>query len=1032
MRTTHGADNESVERLVPESEGPNMSPALAGTRGPGGRRVSVRALLLCVAGGAVVATVALSGLLYWGFQYRVATNSRVDADVKNITLLHDIQTSMLSQGGFLATYYIIPDPAYAQSFRDDRASADTAFAELAAAIEGQDKARADRVAELRIQYAQLADWEEQTLAALERGDRESAIALATGPASLEQSSPALQAALDELIRSEQDRLAAAQRADHRAQLVTLLIATIIVAFSGALVVAIGAATLTWLVRPLERASRAARLIASGDLSIRVKPSGPLELAQLSTEVNRMAEALIGHSDDLNDRLTAEIRVRTRMSAFGADVDSTRAGADNLPEMLDACTIAMVRNLDAALAAIWTLDPVTDLLELRSSSNVNTDLARTQGSILVGNSQIDAIAASRRAEITNDATKEGFADPAWARREGIVAFAAYPLIVNDECLGVVAAFARHPLAAAALDALDAVSRDIAMGIVRLREAEAKRESEERLRLISESASVGIYQLGRHQQIIYLNAAACAMFEVKDEQEAEAQEFERFFTEESLETMRAEYAKRARGITSSYEIEVIGLLGTRRHVLVSGSVLHDDNGEPDSVIGTMIDITDRKQQEEALRHAASHDPLTDVFNRRQFQQAVDEFLSRPASDAFGAVILLDIDDFKAVNDTFGHPVGDHLLIEIARTLKARLRDGDVLARLGGDEFAIFMSRTDLRGARRRANSTLVRLQRNIASIDGRPIQCFASVGVAVSPAHGATADELLAHADLAMYEAKDRGRNRVCTYSQRDATGEAAGRLDSKRRIRDAIEQDRLRLYCQPVVNLRSSEVEKYELLLRMLDERGRVLLPGSFLGIAEEYGLISDIDRWVVRSAMDLVAAQRRLGRQISVNVNLSGKAFDDASVLHLVKRELTRTGNDPASICFEVTESAAIADLDRAVKLLSHLALLGFRLSIDDFGVGFSSFSHLKHLPVNELKIDGSFIQNLRNSTVDQHLVRGMVEMARGLGMKVVAEFVQDAESVELLREYGVDYGQGYFFGKPFPVEELGERQHPREERRAA
>jgi diguanylate cyclase (GGDEF)-like protein/PAS domain S-box-containing protein len=551
-------------------------------------------------------------------------------------------------------------------------------------------------------------------------------------------------------------------------------------------------------------------------------------------------------------------------------------------------------------------------------------------------------------------------------------------------------------------------------------QALRRSEGRLRQIAETTPVGIYQMTLDYEVTYLNASACEMFEVNDEQEMNRYDFEQFFSAESLQLMRAEHAKRSSGVASTFEVDVVGRRGTRRDVLVTGAPLNNDRGEVEGVIGTLVDITERKRHELALTHAASHDSLTNAFNRRRFQDEVEREIGRISSEGGScAVLFLDLDDFKAVNDTFGHPVGDRLLSRIAQTLRSHLRSGDCLARVGGDEFAILLPATDAKGARVVANALLRRLRNHPVEIEGRLIETLVSVGIAMGPAHGLSADELLGRADVAMYQAKERGRNRVCVFSAPSTGQTGAARLKWKHRIREALDKGGLMLYGQPIVNLKTGDVDRYELLLRMTGEGGQLLLPGSFLGIAEGFGLVAEIDAWVVREAIRLVEGQLRQGREMRVAVNLSSRALDDKHILTVIRKELARTAIDPRNIWFEITESAAIANVHKAQRLLTGLADMGCNLSLDDFGVGFSSFSRLKDLPLNELKIDGSFIQNLKDSPVDQHLVRAMVELARGLHMEVVAEFVQDAESVALLHAFGVDYGQGYYFSQPLPFEQL-------------
>ncbi len=450
-----------------------------------------------------------------------------------------------------------------------------------------------------------------------------------------------------------------------------------------------------------------------------------------------------------------------------------------------------------------------------------------------------------------------------------------------------------------------------------------------------------------------------------------------------------------------------------------VAHKQTDGSVSFLSTIArDISERKLFEDQLIHAASHDPLTGVFNRRRLEEDLErEMAHLRRYGGSGALMFLDLDDFKAVNDSLGHRVGDEMLTSVAQVLRERLRETDVLARLGGDEFAILMTRATAREAKTAARGILQTLRQHTVLVEGRPLSTTASIGIALMPEHGQTVDELLAHADLAMYEAKEHGRNSVVVYDpKRNRQSMTESRLDWKRRIAEALERDLFHLYCQPIFDLKSGTVAKYELLLRMPGENGEVILPGAFLDTAERFGLIQDIDRWVVRQAISLIAEQRRIGRDLRVAVNVSGKAIADAELLRMIRRDLAASGVNPASLTLEITESVAIADMTQAQKFVNSLKSTGCQFALDDFGVGFSSFYHLKSLPVDELKIDGSFIRYLTRDPVDQHLVKAIVEVAEGLGRATIAEFVGDDDTVRLLKDLGVGFGQGFHLGRPVPV----------------
>jgi len=434
-----------------------------------------------------------------------------------------------------------------------------------------------------------------------------------------------------------------------------------------------------------------------------------------------------------------------------------------------------------------------------------------------------------------------------------------------------------------------------------------------------------------------------------------------------------------------------------------------------------IHEQAAVEAQLARAASHDSLTGLFNRRRFDEELDRELARThRTGTKGALLFLDLDQFKDVNDSFGHQAGDELLVSVAVLLGDRVRETDSVARLGGDEFAVLLPNTGMGQASAVAEKILQTLCDHAFAINGHPISMTASIGMALLPKHGNTAADLLSRADMAMYQAKEDGRNRVRAFSpDGNRQGEIEARLNWRNRIHEALEKELFLLHAQPILDLSRNQVSQYELLLRMNAEGGRILLPAEFLTVAEQSGSIQAIERWVVRRAIHLIAEHRQEGWEPCLEVNLSGKAFADPELLPTIRHELSTTGVNPTNLVLEVTETSAISNITQAQEFVRSLRDLGCRFALDDFGIGASSFYLLKHLAVDYLKIDGSFIRDLPRSSVDQHLVRAMVEVARGLGIQTIAEYVGDEETVRLLREYGVDYAQGYHIGRPDPTSEV-------------
>jgi diguanylate cyclase (GGDEF)-like protein len=434
-----------------------------------------------------------------------------------------------------------------------------------------------------------------------------------------------------------------------------------------------------------------------------------------------------------------------------------------------------------------------------------------------------------------------------------------------------------------------------------------------------------------------------------------------------------------------------------------------------------LTRAERTESELRFLADHDPLTGLLNRRSFRRELDSYASFSARyGGLGAVMVIDIDGLKEVNDRFGHQVGDNLIRRVANVLRERVRGTDLVARLSGDEFAVLVPQTDVEGATALGEDLREQVG---ASCAVEPELGEATISLGIMMFDGKTgAEAVLVAADQAMYRAKAEGRDRIALFSGPGEMRRAvAGGLTTSARIRDALTQDRLRLATQPITDLIYGGIERYELFLRMTGENGELLPAAQFIGVAERAGMVQELDRWVVGQALDMLGARERSGSPLSLHINLSGASLSDLSVLEFIERRLDEGDGDPARCTFEITQTARVEDYEAAAGFADRLTEFGCEVAIDDYGAGFGPFEYLKRIPFDVIKIDGAFVRDLPRNDADQLTVQAIVGIARGLGKTTIAEFVEDDDTAQLLRKYGVDMAQGFHFGAPVDAESLVE-----------
>jgi diguanylate cyclase (GGDEF)-like protein/PAS domain S-box-containing protein len=558
--------------------------------------------------------------------------------------------------------------------------------------------------------------------------------------------------------------------------------------------------------------------------------------------------------------------------------------------------------------------------------------------------------------------------------------------------------------------------------RRRSEDALIEAEDRFRSAFEEAPIGMAMTTVDGQFLRVNRAMCEITGYAREA-LEATDYRAITHADDLAGKERGYTDVLSGRADHYRSEkrYIHADGHVVPVDVSCTVVRDSEGEPIHVLTQVQDITERKRFEGQLQYLADHDSLTGLFNRRRFEEELTrELASAQRYSSRLAVLAIDLDDFKYINDSLGHSIGDELIVRVGEALRARLRRTDILARLGGDEFAVVLPRVDETTALEVAQGLLAAVgEVDLVGLGGRGGgRVGASVGVAMYDSDTSlTAEELLVEADIAMYDAKEAGRARAVLY---DATEDREERMLTRMtwadRIRDALANDSFVLHAQPVVSLNGDPVPRSELLLRMDDNDGDVIPPASFLYIAERFDLIQEIDRWVVSQAVKILAEEQRAGREIVLCVNLSAKSVTDPKLPEHIASELHAHDADGRGLCFEVTETAAVVNIDRARLFARLIGELGCEFALDDFGAGFASFYYLKHLAFDLLKIDGEFVTDLTTSLTNQLVVKSVVDIARGLGKRTIAEFVEDGETLELLREMGVDFAQGFHIARPAPL----------------
>ena len=534
---------------------------------------------------------------------------------------------------------------------------------------------------------------------------------------------------------------------------------------------------------------------------------------------------------------------------------------------------------------------------------------------------------------------------------------------------------------------------------------------RLDALLSAMRLGLVFVAKDDQISYLNPAFLKLWTVA---------FESQYIDQPVDALRQRLALDLFEGTAEQLFNGEGSL--REYALPDGRTITEHSvavtsagGGESGRLWIFEDITGERQIAERLVFMAERDSLTTLANRARFDSELDRLLNQAGRDPslFGALLYFDIDEFKTINDTFGHRAGDNVLIRTADTVSRLVRNNELFARLGGDEFAIIAPNADQAGAQALAERLLSTVSEMHFEFENRLFGLTISIGIALFPEHAESAEELVSRADAAMYQAKRGGKNGWRIYRpELDQSAAMLAHLGWNEKIQAALRENRFVLHYQGVHATSTGIASHYEALVRMTDPENpaELLLPGSFIPAAERTGRIIDIDRWVMRAAIAKLAQMPKLA---ALAINISARSFDDPTLAGTIRSLLAEFHVEPRRLIVELTETSALANMQDSEQFIKDIRALGCTVCLDDFGVGFSSFAYLKHLSADVLKIDGMFIRNLPSSREDQVFVRAIVEVARGLGKKTVAEFVGDAETLQLLVQIGVDYAQGYYLSRP-------------------
>lgn len=748
----------------------------------------------------------------------------------------------------------------------------------------------------------------------------------------------------------------------------------------------------WLTRNLAMLTQASQRVAQGDFGVQLAVKSDDEVGMLTQAMNQMSQA-----------------VQQRVEAMAQNEAKFHAIADYSYDWENW--------VDPEGKLLW----VNPSVERQTGYNVAECMAMADFPMPLVIPEEREMVGREFAKAVRGGTCEGF-EFRLVHKDGAVFWAS---VSYQPIYGADGRFLGHRSSVRDITELKQAEFVLQEAVEELRQSEdiqrrllqQSQQEQARMSSLLSAMSIGILFENAENRVLYVNPAFRRIWLIRDQVELAGRSTTEVLSFSANVLARPDHFSRhilhvldTHEVSETFEI----VMADGRVVTQLSYPVRDSEGRFIGRLWIYEDVTRERQTAEQLLYLAERDSLTGLYNRHRFQEELGRMLvDADRRDAEGALLFFDLDEFKYVNDTFGHRAGDAMLIRVAGEIGTLIRRNEILSRLGGDEFALLVPEAGEREAAMLAERVVRAISQIPFRFEGQNIRLTTSLGIALYPAHAANAEELIAHADTAMYQAKEAGKNAWRSYrSDLDASREMLTRLSWNERIGNALEHNLLRLHFQGVYSAADSTLSHLEVLVRMVDEKDpeRLIMPGHFIAHAEKTGKILDIDRWVIAASVRILAKSADLP---ALAVNISGRSFDDPMLPQFIAEELQRQKVEPYRLLVELTETSAVSDLHDAQRFIEALRQTGCRICLDDFGTGFSSFAYLKHLKADILKIDGLFIRDLPNDHDNQVFVKSIVDVARGMRKITVAEFVEDAETLEMLRHFGVDLVQGYHLDMP-------------------